>query len=65
MLRPVLAGAILADVAEAISERKALHRKHLHALVQPQLPRVNLSFGDADGYHGLVFVGQRCKVTPW
>ncbi|XP_052127685.1 uncharacterized protein LOC113215750 [Frankliniella occidentalis] len=55
-------GPVLACVAEAVSERRALHRKHLHMLVQPQTPRLNLSWGDADGYHGIQFAGQRCKA---
>ncbi|KDR12280.1 hypothetical protein L798_13769 [Zootermopsis nevadensis] len=46
---------------EVISEYRALHRKHLHVLLQKQIQNLNLSFGMGDSYHGFEFMKQRCK----
>ena len=48
---------------EVICERRSLHRKHFHILLQEQIRNLNLSFGIGDAYHGFVFMKERCKVT--
>jgi len=48
---------------DVLSERRSLHRRHLHILLQEQIRNLNLSFGIGDAYHGFEFMKQRCKVT--
>jgi hypothetical protein len=48
---------------EVLSERRSLHRRHLHILLQEQIQNLNLSCGIGDAYHGFEFMKQRCKVT--
>jgi hypothetical protein len=58
----LVAGAVLEEMMEVISERRALHRKHLHILLQEQIQNLNLSCGIGDAYHGFEFMKERCKV---
>ncbi|XP_069694166.1 uncharacterized protein [Periplaneta americana] len=53
---------VLEEMLEVVSERRALHRKHLHVLLQEQIQNLNLSFGMGDSYHGFEFMKQRCKL---
>ncbi|XP_023711442.1 uncharacterized protein LOC111866586 isoform X3 [Cryptotermes secundus] len=46
---------------EVIGERRALHRRHLHILLQEQIQNINLSCGTGDAYHGFEFMKERCK----
>ncbi|PSN56411.1 hypothetical protein C0J52_09527, partial [Blattella germanica] len=57
-----IASAVLEEMLEVIAERRALHRKHLHILMQEQTQNLNLSFGMGDAYHGLEFMKDRCKL---
>jgi NAD(P)H-hydrate repair Nnr-like enzyme with NAD(P)H-hydrate dehydratase domain len=59
----LVASSVLEEMMEVISERRALHRKHLHILLQEQILNLNLSFGMGDAYHGFEFMKERCKVT--
>jgi hypothetical protein len=59
----LVATVMLEEMMEVFSERRPLHRKHLHILLQEQIQNLNLSLGTGDAYHGLVFMKQRCKVT--
>lgn len=58
----LVAGAVLEEMLEVISERRALHRRHLHILLQEQIQNINLSCGTGDAYHGFEFMKERCKV---
>lgn len=58
----LVAGAVLEEMMEVISERRALHRKHLHILLQEQIRNLNLSCGIGDAYSGFEFMKERCKV---
>jgi hypothetical protein len=59
----LIASPVLEGMLEVISEHRALHRKHLHILLQEQIQNLNLSFGMGDSYHGFEFMKERCKVT--
>jgi hypothetical protein len=59
----LVATGVLESMMETICERRALHRRHLHILLQKQLQKLTLSFGIGDAYHGFEFMKERCKVT--
>jgi hypothetical protein len=59
----LVATGVLEEMMEVICERRALHRRHLHILLQEQVQKLNLSFGIGDAYHGFEFMKERCKVT--
>jgi hypothetical protein len=59
----LVATGVLEGTMEVLSERRSLHRRHLHILLQEQTQNLNLSYGIGDAYHGFEFVKQRCKVT--
>jgi hypothetical protein len=58
----LVAGAVLEEMMEVVSERRTLHRKHLHILLQEQTQSLDLSCGIGDAFHAFEIMKERCKV---
>jgi hypothetical protein len=59
----LVASAVLEEMMEVVCERRTLHRKHLHILLQEQTQILDLSCGIGDAFHAFEIMKKRCKVN--